>query len=108
MAGRDVVLPPNFRLKNGPRYNRCKPGGKASGKVGSKGGGKSGDKTGGKAGGKGGWKGGEEGGEEGGALPNLVCLGSEIRGSASSCGLRDPWDTVKWWVAMPIRSIVGE
>ena len=81
-----MVLPPNFRLKNGPRYNRCKPGGKASGKAGSKGGGKSGDKTGGKAGGKGGWKGGEEGGEEGGALPNLVCLGSEIRGSASSCG----------------------
>ena len=23
MAGRDVVLPPNFRLKNGPRHNRC-------------------------------------------------------------------------------------
>ena len=43
MAGRDVVLPPNYRLKNGPRHNRCstaKAGGKAGGKSGGKGGGK--------------------------------------------------------------------
>ena len=45
MAGRDVVLPPNYRLKNGPRHNRCnsaKAGGKVGGKVGGKGGGKGG------------------------------------------------------------------
>ena len=57
------MLPPNFRLKNGPRYNRCKT---SSAKPGGKAGGKAGEKIGGKASGKGGGKGGGEGGGEGG------------------------------------------
>ena len=69
MAGRDVVLPPNFRLKNGPRHNRCSAaklrqaskggGGRGGGKGGGQGGGKGGGKGGG---GKGGGKGGGSGG----------------------------------------------